>query len=208
MGLVLSRGYGYANHISAFYPPDCHPYSVLLSYPVHTTPSPSPRRPALPPGRSPWCKRPTKATRTLRPPRRSSRRTSPTRDPAPSTSRSSTPTTATTRIMLTSPPTGSTSRARSRSCGTVTSIARTWRAGGDCAFATAIAACGRAGVGRRWRGCGIRGGCGARELDSRRLWRAGVPRTARREVREAVAGDFCWRVRVGSGGNLHCPLNS
>jgi hypothetical protein len=26
MGLVLSRGYGYANYISAFYPPDCHPY--------------------------------------------------------------------------------------------------------------------------------------------------------------------------------------
>jgi hypothetical protein len=72
---------------------------------------------------------------------------------------------------------------------------------GDCG-------CGRAGVGRRWRGCGIRGGCGARELDSRRLRRAGVPRTTGREVREAVAGDFCWRVRVGSGGSLHCPLNS
>jgi hypothetical protein len=59
---------------------------------------------------------------------------------------------------------------------------------------------GRAGVGRRWRGraplralaraCGswIRGGCDARELDSRRLRRAGVRRTAWREVREAVGG--------------------
>jgi hypothetical protein len=27
IGLVLSRGYGYANHISAFYLPDCHPYA-------------------------------------------------------------------------------------------------------------------------------------------------------------------------------------
>jgi hypothetical protein len=27
MDWVLPRGYGYAKHISAFYPPDCHPYS-------------------------------------------------------------------------------------------------------------------------------------------------------------------------------------
>jgi hypothetical protein len=26
MDWVLLRGYGYAKHISAFYPPDCHPY--------------------------------------------------------------------------------------------------------------------------------------------------------------------------------------
>jgi hypothetical protein len=101
--------------------------------------------------------------------------------------------------MLTSPPAGSTSRARSRSCGTVTSTARTWWAGGDCAFAAAIAVRGRiAGAGvrhcGRWRG---RAGAGFAAAAARG-----------REVREAVAGGFLLARAVGSGGSLHCPLNS
>jgi hypothetical protein len=51
---------------------------------------------------------------------------------------------------------------------------------------------------RLWGGSGI----------SRRLRHAGKRKTAGRAVREAVAALRGVRVRVGSGGSLHCPLNS
>jgi hypothetical protein len=55
---------------------------------------------------------------------------------------------------------------------------------------------------RGFRGAGVRergfhGGCGARACGGRRGVQCGRP------LRGGI-----WRVRIGSGGSLHCPLNS